>query len=995
MDPKYLQVCSALMIPNKPIQQPTFSFTNWARELDSAPIIHICGPCAHTCFGFDPSSAERHPDIDILDDIRELKKPFFCGCKGLKKSGHKCYWSDCKSEELLIENGSAESSSSSSSLIELGWRREARSFLEDLCYNNDIDDAYGSRNNAKNYEKMTKSLRQQHELFDQYFDDESQNAARRCIPIAKLVHRAKLAYETEKAEKERVGNDKINAQATEKIDDSNDNENNNNNNIYQALADPNLHDHILKQLLHWFKHDFFKWVDQPICETCNEKTVSFRPPEGSNRVSIVPTPEEKQNWASVIELYICKNCSASASSETAESAIIRFPRYNRAKRLLTWRKGRCGEWTNCFALCCISLGFETRFVLDLTDHVWVEVWSTPRKRFIHLDPCENAFDSPLMYSKGWGKKLNYIFAISQNEIVDVTRRYTEEPTRLETRVKLSELSLSHLVRGMNWFANKRCPQDKLALLEQRAMQEREQLSQAGGEVIRGEDPSASTFRGRQSGSKSWKSGRNEGGTTNVEDSSSTASRSIGVTSADPNGLSSLDSISVHAGSLFSESDEERIERVKRTEGGMNMIQFAEEALFGSNLSSTDSSTATSTKMIVPRPKWIWKGGKHNVVQLLTTETSKTSRVNNEDDDYQQEDENSNNNNWFAFRFASGSSCQLSMISPGSETFSSSSNPPPAIGTLPSWTTHPSSNLPTTTSVGQQQQNNMNNNRAQALLFPYPTKEMINAPRLPVPFSADRLSTIVDEFCCSMWFVPYFILADEQQTAATATTATSTTMTTKRGIIGFSVGKTFRVDVSWEFKIENDADLTRKEGTLKIALSIRHIDLPMMSSPEQQATMKTKKWSENFSAVEPVGIWDTKQCKAHVSTPSQHSTRRVVFEKVSVKTRDLNSNHMIDSSSSSSSSSSATSLFVLKSSSAIQLFAALDKQGALTANCFQKVPSSSITTTNATGEKQQQHVDVISCATAGSMVPLFLVDRGAVSLKVHGLETLLESVQISW
>lgn len=62
---------------------------------------------------------------------------------------------------------------------------------------------------------------------------------------------------------------------------------------------------------------------------------------------------------------------------------VRFPRYHGVpEKLLETRRGRCGEWANCFALIARSLGFDTRHVLDWTDHVWVEIFSEAEQRLL-------------------------------------------------------------------------------------------------------------------------------------------------------------------------------------------------------------------------------------------------------------------------------------------------------------------------------------------------------------------------------------------------------------------------------------------------------------------------------------------------------------------------------------------------------------------------------------------------------------------------------------
>eukprot|EP01047_Picozoa_sp_COSAG01_P036229 COSAG01_NODE_2822_length_7009_cov_3.862663_6_plen_228_part_00 len=169
----------------------------------------------------------------------------------------------------------------------------------------------------------------------------------------------------------------------------------------------------VKELLRWFKTDFFKWTNNPACAAC-----------GSGQTTCCgmaqPTMEEQSCLAGRVEIYECGSCGAQT----------RFPRYNSAVKLLETRNGRCGEWANCFTLICRALGLAARLANDWTDHVWTEVYLAAEPDgslaggWRHCDPCENRFDAPLMYEQGWGKQLNWVVATGVADVTDVTARYT-------------------------------------------------------------------------------------------------------------------------------------------------------------------------------------------------------------------------------------------------------------------------------------------------------------------------------------------------------------------------------------------------------------------------------------------------------------------------------------------------------------------------------------------------------------------------------------------
>lgn len=247
-----------------------------------------------------------------------------------------------------------------------------------------------------------------------------------------------------------------------------------------------VRDYLLLALLSWFKRSFFHWVDTLPCSVCQGAT--------ANVGSAAPTSDDLRWGASRVEVHKCNTCFH----------MNRFPRYTNAEKLLETRRGRCGEWADCFTLCCRALNFEARYIVDWTDHVWTEVYSESQSRWLHCDPCENICDKPLLYESGWGKKLTYVIAFSHEEVQDVTWRYSVKHNEvLARRVLCRESWLRRTIHRLWRQKISTLPQERQQKLWHRLICELTEFLT--------KKESSENLPGRTTGSLAWRQARGEVG----------------------------------------------------------------------------------------------------------------------------------------------------------------------------------------------------------------------------------------------------------------------------------------------------------------------------------------------------------------------------------------------------------------------------------------------------------------------------------------------------
>lgn len=274
--------------------------------------------------------------------------------------------------------------------------------------------------------------------------------------------------------------------------------------IYPDQDTSSYDDTIVRNLLHYFKNSFFSWVTKETCLKCHSLDHMVM-----TGVSAAQVPNSDD--CSSIEDWQCSACNTR----------VPFRRINNPARLLETRRGRCGEWACCFMLCLAAvLGDDSRirYVWNHEDHVWCEYYSLSHERWIHLDPCEAAYDEPHLYCSNWGKRMSLVVGLGRHHAADLSAKYITP----EKQISLKDIgTLQQQVAKTIAVVNAQHFLRALAALD--TLDRRQKMLHLYHHVIvpahrRHDHPTASTTKtastypvGRQSGGAEWTSARGENG----------------------------------------------------------------------------------------------------------------------------------------------------------------------------------------------------------------------------------------------------------------------------------------------------------------------------------------------------------------------------------------------------------------------------------------------------------------------------------------------------
>ncbi|KAG6415594.1 hypothetical protein SASPL_123007 [Salvia splendens] len=246
----------------------------------------------------------------------------------------------------------------------------------------------------------------------------------------------------------------------------------------------------LLQLLFWFKQSF-RWVNSPPCDSCNI----------ANLAQLLAM---KLGHFFLLGVAVWKWQCMYAGNTT------RFPEINNKIRNITVITISCHEK----ALFITDYYWHFAFCKNIGIRYWTsqimfgQCFSPYLGRWMHLDPCEGIYDNPLLYEKGWGKKLNYVIALARYGVYDVTKRYTKKwHDVLSRRVMTTEPALASIISDITRERRRSFSSEKLIEHHERDKKEVEEMERG----LSLQDDMSISLPGRQSGDKEWRVARSEFG----------------------------------------------------------------------------------------------------------------------------------------------------------------------------------------------------------------------------------------------------------------------------------------------------------------------------------------------------------------------------------------------------------------------------------------------------------------------------------------------------
>lgn len=186
-----------------------------------------------------------------------------------------------------------------------------------------------------------------------------------------------------------------------------------------------LRDTFLVELGHWFNTEFMEWF-KPKCPNpkCTKDDAKMEYTEMMDENEMVRV---YGNDISRVHLYRCSNCG-----ETQH--FLRFYQCDAFIRGTVARRGWCGDHCDVFAAIINALGFEWRFALDDTDHIWIEIYSQEREKWCCFEPSPETDTKRYDFNKFADRKSRYIHAIDgSNQFPDVTHRYHSDAEIVQKR----------------------------------------------------------------------------------------------------------------------------------------------------------------------------------------------------------------------------------------------------------------------------------------------------------------------------------------------------------------------------------------------------------------------------------------------------------------------------------------------------------------------------------------------------------------------------------